>query len=111
MISILFDILSLFNAAALLIVMIGFLVSLIDFIDIAKILYTVGVKGYGLPKVALYSFISVIFLLIAFILMIFQLTGWLELRGLALLFIMLSTLINYYSIRVLRSILNELLYA
>jgi len=109
--SVISDILSLFNAVSLIIVIIGFLVSLISFIDIVKILYEVGIKGYGLPKVAFYSFISVIFMSTAFALMIFQLIGWLESQGLALLFVMLSMLTNYYSIKILRSILNELLYA
>lgn len=111
MIGALMDILNLFNAISLVIVSVGLLISIISFINVVKVLHETGFKGYGLPKVAFYSFLSALFILIAFILMILLVIGWSELEGLAFFFVMLSIVASYYSNRVLRSILNELLYA
>jgi len=105
------DILSVFNAISLITVIIGLLISLVSFIEIIKIMYDVGIKGYGLPKIAFYGFLSILFMAIAFIFMVLLLLKWLDSQGLALFFIMLSMIFNYYAVRVLKNVLNELLYA
>ncbi len=109
--SIIIDILSVFNAISLVSVIIGFLVSLVSFIEIIKILYDVGIKGYGLPKIAFYGFLSILFMAIALVFMMLLLLGQLDSQGLALFFIMLSMVFNYYAVKVLKRVLNELLYA
>ncbi len=108
--SVVSDILSVFNASAIIIVGLGFIISLMNFIDIARILYEVGLKGYGLPKVAFCSFLSILTMLVAFVLMVFLVLGMVDLQGLIFFLIVLSTLANYYSNRILKNIINELLY-